>query len=79
MANAAQRPAYMSDMEASKRMYNELQQQAHAECPACHGQLRLVTALTPTLGELGHRSFQCEACDHLVWVREPPLGRTEVH
>jgi C4-type Zn-finger protein len=60
-------------------MYEELEQQSRAECPACNGPLRLVTALAPTLGELGQRTFQCEECGHHVWVREPPLGRTEMH
>lgn len=60
-------------------MYEELQQQSRAECPACNGQLRLVTPLAPTNGELGHRTFRCAECGYHVWVRAPPLSRTEVH
>jgi uncharacterized protein with PIN domain len=71
--------AYMTDWEGANIMYEELQQQSRAECPACNGQLRLVSPLAPTLNELGHRTFQCEECGRRVWVREPPLGRTEVH
>jgi DNA-directed RNA polymerase subunit RPC12/RpoP len=72
-------PAHIADRERAKLMYEELQQQRRAECPACNGQLRLISALATGLGELGDRTFLCEGCGHRVWVREPPLGRTEVH
>jgi hypothetical protein len=36
-------------------MYEELEQQSRAECPACNGQLRLVTALAVSLS-----AFLCD-------------------
>jgi hypothetical protein len=62
----------------SNLMHAELPQESHVQCTACNLPLRLVAVLAPALGEQGHRIFQCDACGHHVWVKEPPLRRTDV-